>query len=191
MTQDVSASGSHIRIDRDLHLFALLTEVQVFREHPPVVILVVHPVVPRVLHSTQEFRSDQGTAHPTAVDPDFLLALISEVFQFRSGVFAFERVVEIREVESVRVCVPAHAYPAAVHVISITVRVVAEAYIHRLIQHVQQDIFRNDNIVIHHKNIVIVPVDRLLYNPVSGGRAVVPSYKIKIGGVLATLQIPD
>lgn len=191
MTQDVSASGSHIRIDRNLHLFALLTEVQVFREHPPVVILVVHPVVPRVLHSPQEFRPDQGTAHPPAVDPDLLLALISEGLHLFRRVFTLKRVVEVREVESVRVQVFAHAYPAAVDVVRVTVRVVSEADVNRLVQHVQEYVLRNNDVVVYHQYIGVVTVNRLLYNPVSGGRAVVPSYKIKIGGVLATLQIPD
>ena len=191
MPHQMTASDSDIRIYRDLHLLAFLTEVKILRKHAALVIRIVHPVVPRILHPSQKTHVNQCTPCAAAVDSDLLQPLAFQLFQFRRRELRLRRIVEIREPEVIGVSVFANAGSAAVSVVIAPVGICPETYIHRLVKQIPQRVLRKYHIVVHHENVIVVPVNSRLGNPVSGSRAIIPSNKSKIGGVSALVQIPD
>ena len=183
----MSAADSDIRVHRDLAHLAFLAEEQILRQHA-VPVFIVDPVVPRILHVPEYIHFDERAAHAAAVDPDLLLAPVTQFMQFLRRELRFKRIVEPGEPHLVQIL--AHVLPAGVFVGRSSVGIVAEAYINRLVQQILQRVFRKHRVVVHHENVIVVSVNRCLYNMVSGRGAIVPSYISEIGGASALVQIP-
>lgn len=170
MSEEMAAADPRIGINGNAVLITLFAEVQVLRQHPSLLVVVIHPGKPGILQIPKDLCPDQCAPHPAAMDLQFIDTCPPHFHEFSCRMLM--RVIELS-------VIPAHTDFTIVHVFGIPVCVVSQADILRIIEKMSERISRQSDVIVDHQHVVCRLIDCLLGDVIARRRAVIASDEIK------------